>query len=568
MWRCRIPSKFSKQWIPDQKKGKRERHKLNMLEIRLGNTKENCSEPIFSFSKSVLGDLHKLKNRPCEDNSASYSEENGKYHIAVVADGHGSAECFRSKLGSQIAAEVAVEFLQSFAKDFIKRFDAMLQSKETTSETASKPEKELEDFHDGFFEPKIRPLTDTIIAEWNDRVEADYETNPPTKEELGKAGLSEGAIFDPHFYGTTLIAALWLPECLIIIHQGDGRCVVFYNDGTMDQPVPWDERCIGTAVTSMCDNDAITHIRHKILDFRKKKAIACYLGSDGVEDAYRDTYDEKGLYCMGNMGGVYAFYKNLTCQIIEKGQNQIDNYLEEMLPIFSAEGLFSRTGSGDDVSVAGIVDVEAVKKFNVQFERDIKVYDLKEQLFWKEDELRGKMRKHGILLKRMNEAQEEITKTKAAIDKIAKEEDLCLKEQSKLENDIQRITIELQEFERDCAESEVDLNDGKFDKILRTIGLDRLTANHNRDKERNSLQARYHEIIEKQSKCSDELEKLRQKNDSAVNSLHQIEKKHSEAKEKFEEYDANYKRIEKECLLIKEEIDKVLKQNEDKALTN
>ena len=39
---------------------------------------------------------------------------------------------------------------------------------------------------------------------------------------------------------------------------------------------------------------------------------------------------------------------------------------------------------------------------------DVERYSLEEDLFWKEDELRSKIRKHSILLKRMNDAKEKV----------------------------------------------------------------------------------------------------------------------------------------------------------------
>lgn len=558
-WNRGMPSNMLKEFKQSLKSSFKTK-KTNLM-----NTADNeimNKKPIFAFNKNVTGSFHILKNRPMEDFSASFSEETGKYYIAVVADGHGSAECFRSSFGSKTAVEVTMEALKLFAEAIKDTLSESEVNVEPTVAALPEPAKEPVSFtkeNKVEIEKMIHPLTGSIISEWNDQVEADYENNPPTDEELQKAGLSEKPKDNiPHVYGTTLMAALWLPEYLIIIHQGDGRCVVFYDDGTVDQPVPWDDRCIGTAVTSMCDADAADRIRHYVLNFKEKKAIACFLGSDGVEDAYRDTYDEKRPYCMGDMGGVYTFYKNLTCEIIENGRHQFETYLDKMLPVFSAEGLFSRTGSGDDVSVAGIVNVEDIKKYYKQFKLDIQVYDLKERLFWKEDELRGKTRKHGILLKRMNDANTEISKAQETVAKIENEIDTWLVKQSESESDIQKAKIEIQEFEQAYTESETELNNGTFDKVLRTLGMNKLTANHKREKARNSLQVQYNEKIEKLNKCTEKLEKLRLENDSAVDLLHQVEVKFADAKQKFEEYDESYRRIENECKQLQTEIDKVL----------
>jgi len=330
---------------------------------------------------------------PCEDSSASFSAEDGKYYIAAVADGHGSNSCFRSDYGSKAAAEVAMECLRQFAE-------------------ANLALEEIEDrfYQDMFSNPRyqkmtIKQLTDTIVAEWHDRVMDHYKNNPPSAEEMGEnAAEYENGKNPTHIYGTTLMAALRLPKCLILIHQGDGRCDVFYADGSVDQPIPWDKRCEGTTTTSLCDEDATGSFRSCVINLDENPIMACYLGCDGVEDAYRDTYEELG----GShvlMGGVHTFYKDLTCQLVKMEQVEFEDYLKTMLSDFSANGRFSRSGSGDDVSVAGIVDLDVIQQFAAEYEYDVKRYALEEDLFWKEDELRGKKRKHDILQKRAEEAQ-------------------------------------------------------------------------------------------------------------------------------------------------------------------
>jgi hypothetical protein len=235
------------------------------------------------------------------------------------------------------------------------------------------------------------------VAGWTDRVLGDYEENPPTTEETGE--MPQAAV-EPeqiaHIYGTTLIVALWLPECLILLQQGDGRCDVFYEDGSVDQPIPWDERCHENVTTSMCDSDAAASFRSCVIDRKETPVMACFLDCDGVEDAYHDS-DE-------TMAGVHTFHKHLILKLLSMQEAEFDEYLEEFLPEFSAFGIFGPTGSGDDVSVAGIVDREAAGQWKDRFSKDIRRYELEEELFQKENELKSKMRKHQILKKRMDEA--------------------------------------------------------------------------------------------------------------------------------------------------------------------
>ena len=426
--------------------------KHSLTSSYMKDTKSEFTNGMYVFNKTVRGKMHELKERPCEDWSDSFAEENGKYYIAIVADGHGSNECFLSRIGSKIAVDTALEALKSFATSVDAEIEAA-----TVTETAATTDdniKQLCNKHslDSMLNSMLRPLTTYIVSQWRNEVELHYNSlleatkdtdsstdlgndlkqivgYPFSEAELQEIKNSKDKIVNPSsIYGTTLIAALWLlNKYLIIIHQGDGRCDVFFDDGEVKQPVPWDPRCMGTAVTSMCDEDAANRIRCCVINLlsetgkeyqeseKQKKVIACYLGSDGVEDAYRDSYDEKQENCIGSMEGVHTFYKDITCRIVEKGPDKFKSYLAEMLPEFSDTGKFSNTGSGDDVSVAGIVNILAVQNHIRDYEREIRIYELEEMLFWKEEELRSKMRKHGILKNRLDDAKGELVKIEDSI---------------------------------------------------------------------------------------------------------------------------------------------------------
>lgn len=386
---------------------------------------------IYTFHETVRGHLHIMNEFPCEDSSASFSAEDGTYHIAAVADGHGSSSCFRSDYGSKTAVDVAMECLRQFAEAYFPLEPAEDTGTEPAPESeeadgAEPTPESVEDkfYQDMFSDPRyqkmtLKQLTDTIVAGWHDRVMKHYESNPPSVEEMGEnAEECEDPKKRPHIYGTTLMAALWLPKCLILIHQGDGRCDVFYEDGSVDQPIPWDDRCEDTTTTSLCDEDVSNSFRSCAINLEQKPVMACYLGCDGVEDAYRDTYEALGG-SHSLMGGVHTFYKNLTCRLAKMGPTEFENYLKTTLPDFSANGLFSRSGSGDDVSVAGIVDLDRIPRYVAQYKYEVNRYALEEDLFWKEDELRGKKRKHDILRDRVKKAQAALDEAQKALGKHA-----------------------------------------------------------------------------------------------------------------------------------------------------
>lgn len=351
---------------------------------------------IYTFHKTVIGHSHVTRGIPCEDASASFTAEDGRYHIALIADGHGQERSFRSSVGSRFAAEAALEALKAFA-------EAVLSSKDNENQF----------YLDILENPRyrrmaIRQLTDTIFTSWYDRVREDFSANPPSPEEQVKyAAYCSNEEEIPKIYGTTLIAALRLPKCMVLLQQGDGRCDVFYADGSVDQPIPWDDRCEGNVTTSLCDEDAFTSVRHCVLDLEQKPVVACYAGSDGVEDAYR------------TMDGTHTFYRDLSCILAEKHGPDFDAYLEEMLPEFSAWGRFSKAGSGDDVSVAGIVDLDGIAPLLEGFRTAVQRFELEEDLFWQEDALRSKMRKHSILKQRMEAARAEYEAEEARRTKIS-----------------------------------------------------------------------------------------------------------------------------------------------------
>jgi len=378
-----------------------------------------------TFHTTVRGHLHIQKNIPCEDSSASYSEPAGKYHIAVIADGHGDTACFRSKFGSQAAVNAALESLQTFAEAVIASLETDMPI--TKQLAIAKYKRQV-----------MRQLTDSIISKWSQLVSDDLEANPPTEEEIKGSGryaaeYLAGNRLD-HIYGTTLMGGLLVANHLILIHQGDGRCDVIYKDGHIDQPIPWDDRCFENVTTSMCDEDAAEGIRHCVINLDEHEVVACYLGSDGVEDSFPD------------MEGTHMFYRDLSSEYVSREPSDFTDYLSEMLPEFS------HSGSGDDVSVSGIVNRSALGSLADSFKIAAQKYQLSQQLEQYEKKLSQMPRKHGILKRRMEEAKRQM--------------EICVAKQTAyeaalatLETDFLALQAELAEAEADWIESQKNSTD-------------------------------------------------------------------------------------------------------------
>lgn len=503
---------------------------------------------ILAFHKSVQGANHIAWGRPCEDASGSYANSEKHYYVAVVSDGHGADECYRADKGSKIAVEIAMKNLQELAEKMTRT-----------------PEQEARFYRDilggaRYQQMTMRHLTDVIHAEWVDRVREDLQTNAPTEEELASLQEKKKKNYaqsdrPEQVYGCTLMAALWMQKCLLLIHQGDGRCDVFYTDGTVNQPIPWDSRCVGTQTTSLCDDDAEPSFRSCVIDFQKKPVMACYLGCDGVEDAYRDSEE--------NMAGVHTFYKGLTYEVAHRTPEQLDAYLAEMLPRFSCAGLYNMSGSGDDVSVAAIVDTDAIRPFTAGFLRDTQVYTAKEDVFWKEDAIRSKIRKHGILQRRLGEAE-------TTVQDSAKELEKLRNQRVDMSDDIARMRIfiandakELEQInsEKQSAGEDAERLDEETVKNPRLLDIIRAAAESFVKDQQKSYQSKKEELQYREHRL-EEMERKLEALDIAIQNANQqqsaLEEKLSQQRQEFAEYDAKFRSAQDAAARAKRTLDTLL----------
>lgn len=289
---------------------------------------------------STQGADHIKHGLPCEDFGQVFESEHCK--IFAVADGHGDSNCPRSSFGSQTACEVAISELVTFCSDIMEN------AWESRILTAGKDLDSL-----------ARQLVSSIVAKWTKIVNEDIRDNPLTSEE--RAGCEKyierydkGERLE-HIYGTTLIAGLLTERYLLLLQQGDGRCVVFNTNGTASQPIPWDEKCFANVTTSLCDEDAIDRFRFCVINLENNPIIACVAGSDGVDDSY------------SSIELMHSYYRDLLVYTSENGVPSLNEYLKETLPDFS------KTGSGDDVTICGVIDQRRISALVSVFLRDNKI---------------------------------------------------------------------------------------------------------------------------------------------------------------------------------------------------
>lgn len=272
-----------------------------------------------AFHMSERGESHLHDSRVCQDSSSSFSDECGT--VAVVSDGHGGCDYVRSQIGSAMACEAAV-------KNIRRLF-------ENISPEAFLAEPDM----------MLIQLEAAIINDWNESVRSHYEANPFTEEELDCVSEKAGASYRSghrieRAYGATLIAAAVTRDYWFGIQIGDGKCAAFDEAGICTQPIPWDEKCFLNKTTSICGSDALRDFRHF---YSEKIQTAVFMGSDGIDDSFKNEED------------MYDFYKTILYAFSISDYTQAVDELKAYLPRLSKEG------SADDVSIAAWMDMDALK---------------------------------------------------------------------------------------------------------------------------------------------------------------------------------------------------------------
>lgn len=278
---------------------------------------------MYDFAFSEQGYNHIKSNKVCQDSSSHYSDD--LMAIAVVADGHGSDNYPRTDRGSTFAVKATINAIREFV------------------ETVEKSNIDISEDSDLYLEQ----LAKNILANWHEAVDDDLEKNPFSEKELLKVSDKYKKRYlqgekQEKAYGTTLIAACQTDSYWFGIQIGDGKCVCISKDGSMTEPIPWDEDCQANVTTSICDSEAIDEFRYC---FMKECPVATLMGTDGVDDSYANSEE------------MYVLYRSILAIFAEHGHEIGENEIQTFLP-----GL-SRKGSGDDVSIAGIVSASLSMPF-------------------------------------------------------------------------------------------------------------------------------------------------------------------------------------------------------------
>ncbi|ACL17174.1 PP2C family serine/threonine-protein phosphatase [Methanosphaerula palustris] len=246
---------------------------------------------------SVQGTYHQQIGLPNQDAFGSSAVEGG---VAVaVADGHGSARCFRSDRGSAFAVEAAL----SVSRLFAARTDPIV--------LLSCDQEYLR-----------AGICTAIVDRWRELVDQDLISR-------GETGISPSSRYDELAdqllpYGSTLMTVIATQDYLLYLQLGDGDILTISQERTVERPLERDPRLFGNQTTSLCLPEAANDFYTAVASVHDRIPAAVLLATDGLVNSYQSETD----------------FHTAALRLFTE-----DQHLSELLSWISS------TGSGDDITV-------------------------------------------------------------------------------------------------------------------------------------------------------------------------------------------------------------------------
>ena len=337
------------------------------------------------FDGHVQGVSHEAKGLVCQDFSGAREVEGarGVGHVVVVADGHGDPTCWRSDRGSRIAVGTALACLADLARQYLDADEDAWSSLRAGLLRVDELGSDGPDDSDGALpastevaesvadDAPCRRLAHDILGRWRAAVMEDYAADPLPElaQAMAEADEAWRNKATRRLYGTTLVAALMLPDLSLLLQQGDGCATVVFADGrtplAQADLVPGDELCVGNVTTSLSDADSEVRMRFAVLDAQTDPVSALFVGTDGVD---------KSLPGKDGAADLFAGIALDVLARVEGGawdDKAFDADLEGVMRRLSA------SGSGDDVSMAAVMDVDLVRDISRQLRRERDLFELR-----------------------------------------------------------------------------------------------------------------------------------------------------------------------------------------------
>jgi len=257
------------------------------------------------LAASRRGASHIRNNTPCQDAYALETQTiNEKTAIALaVADGHGDAQHDFSEHGAKIAVKLAIKELMDFFQHFY--------CKENSLSLLNR------NFKQNFPRQIGRNWRKAIWQDAKKRLSSFTETDKNQKT-LKR-------------YGTTLLTALILPDCLLLGQIGDGDILRILENGDIEEPFKNPTQIISNYTESLCLESADK--LWKTATLARIKGESILLSTDGLSNAFI----EKSQF--------HTFANSLLARINEFGIKSVEAALPQWLDEYSEKA------TGDDITL-------------------------------------------------------------------------------------------------------------------------------------------------------------------------------------------------------------------------
>jgi serine/threonine protein phosphatase PrpC len=287
---------------------------------------------------TIRGSSHERSGLPNQDAIDWWPKTGqGSSLIVAVADGHGSAKCFRSDRGSRIAVEVAITQICQFFQ---------LQKKQSgwggrsISQWLAKPELIQQD------------LPQQIVSLWQEQVAQEILLQPFLDHELATLATkeSEQSILkvqqQPSLaYGATLLAVCVTEAFSLYLQLGDGDILCVDGQGQATRALPKDPRMIANETTSLCGEASWRDLHVRLVPANEDSTMLILLSTDGYANAFTSEAD----------------FLKIGPDYLQMIQAQRLEVVLKQLPLILQDA--SRQGSGDDITL-GIIQRQIKNNHN------------------------------------------------------------------------------------------------------------------------------------------------------------------------------------------------------------
>ena len=258
------------------------------------------------IGRTVRGAFHRRQQIANQD-AIAWLPAGGSAPVAVVAvaDGHGSADSYRSATGSEYAVQTVTGIFQEFLEQ--------------------NPQSDLDSIERGVREWMPKEL----VVRWRGAVRAHLAEHPILEDRR----LNNSPFIA---YGSTILAALVTNAFALYLQLGDGDMLLVSPDGEVRRLWPRDQRFLGVETASLCGEEAWREVRLLTEPLQHDSPQLVLLCTDGYANSFRD--DQEFLKAGRDILEI------IRQDGIETVESNLESWLLET----------SEMGSGDDISL-GII---------------------------------------------------------------------------------------------------------------------------------------------------------------------------------------------------------------------